>query len=157
MFNIANEESVTLGTLLDSLNTTLPGVDSPPVSLHLTHPSPLPTTDFGPLNVSKWVRAFPQFRFTPVSEWLPQLFQWYTAEEGRLQYHVTLKEQAGRAKLKQQQARAAQAREQGLSQGDEGAKIRGKTKGGRRKGGRRKAAKKGSKDKRKAAEARFEL
>jgi nucleoside-diphosphate-sugar epimerase len=88
VYNIAGEDLVTIDDIVTVIGENL-GVDA---ILDENIPSPIPTTDFGPLNIRKALKEL-KWKPTPLEEWAPSLVEWYT-DRRNLEYHMNIKNPA---------------------------------------------------------------
>jgi nucleoside-diphosphate-sugar epimerase len=89
IFNIANDEPITVERWINSTINNL-GL---PYTLDTTVTSRIPTTDFGPLNVSKALAAIKGWRPTPIDIWFATLQEWYR-HVSNIEYHYKLRQAA---------------------------------------------------------------
>jgi nucleoside-diphosphate-sugar epimerase len=88
VYNIAGEDIVTLDDIFSIIGENL-GLDA---VVDENTRSPIPSTDFGPLNVRKALKAL-KWKPTPMEEWAPSLVDWYT-DRHNLDYHTNIKNPA---------------------------------------------------------------
>ena len=74
IFNVADDEPVSLLALLQTIGAAL---SIRQINIDFVSKSLLPSTDFGPINASKFMTAYPEWRPTRRRSWAMYLVEWY--------------------------------------------------------------------------------
>lgn len=104
IYNVADDDPVSLLGLLQTIGASL---SKEQINIDFRSRTMIPSTDFGPLNVSKFMKAYPDWHPTPRKRWAIYLAEWYR-DPLHMTYHRDIRYGAGSSRAAEASDRTAE-------------------------------------------------